>query len=726
MGTKNIFLSLLLLWLTLSLSTLLPAQHINDNHWHTRHHDFDRGHPTEAPPPKAHYSSGIQLNNDTIHAVLFDGTGTSLENRHIALTLAGIVNRDAPRLYLLNVYETWSYPYTDETWRDIYQDAGATSFTVISDIHELVEHFADDINGAITYDPSLNYGNFEGQNFRWQAEVAAMLGGLTDCIPLPYTNTSMDIPRPDSVAVPDPFHGQDTLWVAAELELTEHPWSDAALSQEERYFLILDWALENLLPRTNPRKFYLREITDWAVSQRMFQLNLAGTETLNFYSLSDEKAEKIEQVMTYMHDNHPDEIFHVYGWMRPEPLVQWISGWGGSFHETLLANLSWHHTFPADESFTYERPSSTSSEEVELENKHYVVFIGSEGDAGNWNAGFQAGAWLSQARGEVPVGWGFNLHFFKTFPFMGQYYYASATPNDGFLSVTHPLGYAYSDMFPENFLPDALERSAWKVQQYDVPSVYAYKHYNGAGVSTYRGVEISNNYDFNKLGAFAEQAGIDLTFLFDPHLATQQYYQQYGGLLFNHVNDNTFYSNVVDLEDAAQRIINKVSNKPRPSFLLAGYQRLRADGTAIGGGNPADITLPRLKTLMEKVQSDEEAGDNVKFVTPEQFTVLLQKKLETLSTPGYNAPTASHFTVHSPHRGELLINLETEAHEDMHIRLFNTSGQQVKEIRKAVTRGSNTLSIAIPHLGDGVYIIQLSGRHTVASQKFVYGYGSMR
>ena len=44
--------------------------------------------------------------NDQINAVIYDGTGTSLENRHIAMTLAGIVNRDAPRLYLLNVYET--------------------------------------------------------------------------------------------------------------------------------------------------------------------------------------------------------------------------------------------------------------------------------------------------------------------------------------------------------------------------------------------------------------------------------------------------------------------------------------------------------------------------------------------------------------------------------------------------------------------------------------------
>ncbi|MFW5724885.1 MAG: GxGYxYP domain-containing protein [Bacteroidota bacterium] len=664
--------------------------------------------------------SALTVVSQTHQAILYDGSGTPPEHKIAAMTLAGIVNRDAPRLYLQNVYETWSYNQTDETWREIYASDGGVVFTQIHNLDDLILHFSDHIHGVITYDPALTYGNFSGQNFRWQAEVAAMAGGLTDCIPLPYNYSLSGIDYPDTIAVPDHFHGQDTIYIPAKLELESHPWSDADISQEERYFLILDWALQTLLPRTNTRKFYLREITDWAVSQRMFQLNLAGSESLNFYSLTDEKAEKIEQVMTYLRNSHPDEVFHVYGWMRPEPLVQWISAWGGSFHETLLGNLSWHHSFPADQDFTYQRPSWITPDEVTLENKHYVIFIGTEGDAGNWNFGFQSGAWLSSARGDVPLAWGFNLHFFKEFPFVGQYYFKTATPNDGFISVTHPLGYAYSDMFPESFLPDAIERSSWKIDRYKIPAIYAYKHYNGAGVSSYRDVVISNNYNFQKLGAFAEEMGAELTFLFDPALDTQKAYTMFGGLLYNHVNDDTFYADVTDINAAAQRVVNKLANKPRPSFLLAGYQRLRSDGTAIGVNNKADITLPRLQQLMEMVLADPETGQHVEFVTPEQFTWLLQKSLEPVSTREPSSLHSSNITSYYDGSGNLKVNAWITQYETLYFSVLDLSGRLLMQKEQDFAPGYSVYTVPLGNLPSGMYILHVKGTNVFMSRKFIF------
>ncbi len=653
-----------------------------------------------------------------INAVIYNGTGSSPENKLIALTLAGIVNRDAPRLYLVNVYEAWSYNQTDEMWRDIYTNDGNVNFTQITDINQLIQYFSNDINGAITYDPSLTYANFSGQNFRWQAEVAAMIGGLTNCIPLPSTNETIVVERPDSVWVPDYFHGQEALKVSARLDSSLHPWNNDELTQEQRYFSILEWAIENLLSRTNPHKFYLREITDWAVNQRMFQLNLAGTESLQFASLVNEKAEKIEQVMSYMQASNPNEIFHVYGWMRPEPLVQWISAWGGSFHETLLSNLSWHHVFPVNDDFVYQRPSELSYEDVTIDNKYYVIFIGSEGDAGNWNAGFQSGAWHSAARGNVPLGWGFNLHFFREFPFLGQYYFRTATANDGFIAVTTPLGYAYSDMFPESYLPDAIEKTMWKVQKYNIPTTYAYKHYNGAGVSDFRGITISNNYNFNKLGEFAENTGTELTFLFDPALSTQQVYSQYGGLLFNHVNDNTFYGNVTDLNATAQGIINRLKNKPRPGFLLAGYQRLRQDGTSIGSGNPADITLPRLEQLMDIIKADPEIGDNIEFVTPEKFTWLLKKRILEASVQYSNQ--GATFSTFINAFGELAVNISATQGKKLDIQIYDLTGRLLIEKSNLASTHQTTHKISLAGLPHGMYIILVFDGQFQTFKKIVF------
>lgn len=659
------------------------------------------------------------VKSSPLSAVLYNGTGTAAENKLIAMTIAGIVNREAPRLYLLNVYEAWSYSQTDEMWRDIYTEYGNAEFTVITDINELVQYFAEDLNGAITYDPALTYGNFSGQNFRWQGEVAAMIGGLSNCIPLPYNNTAINIYKPDSVWVPDHFHGQDPIKISARLELAEHPWSNSLLTQEQRYFTILDWALESLLSHTNPRKFYLREITDWAIGQQMFQMNLAGTESLNFYSLSDEKAGKIEQVMEYLRTSHPGDIFHVYGWMRPEPLVQWISAWGGSFHETLLSNLSWHHIFPVDNNFVYDRPSALLPGTTLLEDKHYVLFIGSEGDAGNWNFGFQAGAWHSSLRGEIPLGWGFNLHMFETFPFLGQYYFRTATENDGFISVTTPLGYAYPDMFPATFLSGAIEKTAELLQAYQIPSVYAYKHYNGAGVSVFRGIEISNNFNFNKLGSFAQQTGTDLTFLFDPALQTQKVYTNFGGLLYNHVNDETFYADVRDLSAVSDRIVNKLRNKPKPNFLLAGYQRLRQDGFAIGASNPADITLSRLQVIMENVYNNAELGQDVIFVTPEQFSDLLNQNLGLTTSVSQHERLLPKANIFTDVNGIAWLHLRLSEPQRVQVRLFDVSGKLVQEMTCEVAAVHDAMQLSTSNLSRGVYVIHLTGSDFQTSLKFL-------
>ncbi len=656
------------------------------------------------------------LHAQTTDAFIFNGAGKPTEEKLIAMTIAGIVNREEPNLFLLNVYETWSFQQTDETWRDIYEQEGQVNFKPINSIQQLINQFAHYLNGAVTYDPDLFYGNFPGQNFRWQAETAAMVAGLADCIPLPYNNASIEINKPDSVWVDDHFHGQGKIKITAKLELSSHPWNNADLTQEERYLLLLDWGLENLLDRTNPECFYLREITDWTIQKRMFQMNLAGTESLNFYSLSDTKAEKIEQVMTYLRTSRPGALFHVYGWMRPEPLVQWVSAWGGSFHETLMGNLSWHHVFPGNDDFEYVRPSIQEAEDAAIEDKHYVLVLGSEGDAGNWVVGFQSGAWLSGYRGETPVGWGFNLHMFQEFPFLAQYYFQTASANDGFVAVTSPVGYAYPDVFPDGYYQNAIDQSSALLEKYDIPTVYAYKHYNGAGTSTYRGVEISNNFKFDELGQFYDATQTPLTILFDPALQTQTTYNRYGGLLYNHVNDQTFYANVTDLNTSANRIVQKLSGKSRPSFLLSNYQRFRQDGTAVTANNPADMTLQRLKQMQQMVMDDTEVGEHVEFVTPEKFTALLQKHLNQTNIQDQSIDKETpHVEFFMDRNRQMHLQWEKNMDPETQLQVFDVTGRLVLQ----EFLDTSPAEIDLQKLEPGIYVVMLSAKDLFWSRKFL-------
>ncbi len=653
-----------------------------------------------------------------IDAVLFNGGGKAAEEKLIAMAVAGIVNREVPKLYLLNVYETWSYSQTDEHWRDIYASDGNVNWTVISETDELVQHFKSFINGAITYDPALTYGNFTGQSFRWQAEIAAMLGGLTDCIPLPYNDTKININKLVAVEVPDYFNGKDPLQVTAQLELASHPWNNPSLNPEERYLANLDWALDHLLDRCNTQKFYLREITDWAINQRMFQLNIGGTHELYFNSLSDIKAEKMERVMAYMRASHPGEIFHVYGWMRPEPLVQWISAYGGSFHETLFCNLSWHAIFPVDADFDYSRPSSVATQDLVLEDKHYLLFISSEGDAGNWVAGFQGGAWNSSTRGDIPLGWGFNFQMFEEFPFLGQYYFRSATANDGFVAVTTPLGFAFPDLFPESYWDDATEKTLGLATKFEIPAVYAYKHYNGAGVSVFRGVTISNNFNFAKMGRFADATDNELTLLFDPALQTQTAYTNYDGVLFNHIGDDTFYGDVSDLNKVRDRIVGTLQSKSKPSFTLGGYNRFRQDGISIGPNNASDITLPRLKTIMNSIQNDLEVGADVEFVTPEKFAKLLRIALGKTSVES-PMDNNSKLVLFSNNSDELHLNLTLDQPENLLVTMYDVSGQVIYQTTWAMTSKSDRKIIPIGFLKRRVVIVNVSNKNVFLNQKFV-------
>lgn len=649
-----------------------------------------------------------------LDAYVYNGTGQSAENKLIAMTIAGIVNRDAPRLYLRNVYETWSYSETDETWENLYKTTGETNFTIITDINVLVQTFKTYLKGAITYDINLTYSNFTGQSFRWQAEAAAMLGGLTDCIPISSTNTVIDINKPTTVDLPDYFNGQPIVQVTAKLELTSHSWNNTALTQEQRYFAWLDWALDNLLPRCNTSKFYIREITDWAINQRMFQLNLAGTEDLRFTSLSDEKAAKIERVMNYLKAKQPKEIFHVYGWMRPEPLVQWISAYGGSFHETLLSNLSWHHVFPVNQNFNYKRASDVDFSNTVLENKYYVLFISSEGDAGNWNIGFQGGAWQSSTRGQVPLAWGFNLQMFEEFPFVAQYYFNTATINDGFMAVSTPLGYAYPDVFPSAYLPDAKAKTSALMNKFNVSSIYSYKHYNGAGSSLYRGITISNNFNFSNLGSFSGQTNSQLTVLYDPGLTTQKAYTNYGGLLYNHINDDTFYADVSNLTTARDRIVGKLSGKTKPRFLLAGYERFRYDNATL---ETNDITLPRLKTLMESIKANATVGADVEFVTPEKFTYLLRKSLGLSTDVQVHENNGQKLLVFSDKNRNLQLNLQLDNAQPVQIRVADLTGKLIFTENWDMTLPNDFKTISIKQ--KGIFLLNIKGQNVNITTRII-------
>jgi hypothetical protein len=645
-------------------------------------------------------------------AVLYNGASATQEQRLLAMTLAGIVNRDSARLYLLNVYETWSYSLTDERWRDLYRSRGQVVFDSTKNILTLIDRFRSFLNGAITYDPAQYFSNFTGQSFCWQGEQAAVIGALTNRLPVSASLApALGLQIADSVLVTDAFDGDSAIWVPGRIELSTLPWNNTALNAEQRYLTILDWGVQNLLPRCNPKKFYIRELTDFTTQKRMYQVNLAGTADLDLNSMPVARAGILERVLTYLHERNPSSIFHIYGWIRPEPMAQWFAFFGASFHETLLGNLSWHAAFPvAPRAFL--RPAAIAPDTASLRDKYYVLFVGSEGDASNWHMGFQSGAWLSPSRGSVPIGWGWNLHLFQECPFVAAYYYDTATPNDGFLSVTSPLGYAYPDLWQNDVWQGAIDSTKQLMQKFGVRDVYGYKHYAGAGTMVYRGKTISNSFNFSRYGQFQAAAQTNLTILFDPLAPSQTPFTTHGPLMFNHENDGSFYGEALDLNVMAARIIANLKKQTRPGFLLAGYQRFRQDDFA-NRSDPgsADISVPRLAQLVQLLAADPVVGQYVEAVTPELFSGLMRKKFGLLhaETPG-DLPSTSALRQNfpNPFNPATIIQFRLPTAGRARLVVYDQLGREVARLVDGfLPAGIHSAEFAGNNLAAGVYAYRL-------------------
>lgn len=173
--------------------------------------------------------------------VLFRGTGLAYSDKILVMSLAGIVNRDSARLFLWNVYETWSYKQADEDWGNIYRERGGIVFDTISSVAQLVNRFRPFISGGVQYDFNRFYSNFGGQNFNWQAEFAAVIGGLTDRLPVTASiAVTYNLPMVDSILVHDVFNSDTVRYIPTKLDNSALRWNASGLTEEQRYFAIID------------------------------------------------------------------------------------------------------------------------------------------------------------------------------------------------------------------------------------------------------------------------------------------------------------------------------------------------------------------------------------------------------------------------------------------------------------------------------------------------------
>lgn len=363
----------------------------------------------------------------------------------LLLNLQGMVNRDAPRLFL-DTEGRNDWGPADRRWMEVYSQTKGIVFEPIETFDDLVQEFASFIDGLVIFDPKLDASRY----------VALTLAGLTGCL----------------AVSPDQIKG-----ALADLP-TRQDLCDKFTTGVNAY----DWALTNLRPHCSNTIAYsagqshddvnlghdvgIILALDYAIAHKGFVFNLSPCPEPATYDFEKEHVKGHPEDAAMM-----DRIFDtytapakIYGWNEPEwPFTSRISQHGHMLMCGRGSNLSFHQHVPAQVESAelqiqrgeapvfpeFKQTAETQPDAANVEDKYYIAFMTNEGDTPRVITTFFFGAWENPDRGDIPINWGICPTLVSDFPAIAEYYYSTATPNDYFYAGVSGTGYAFIDRLPD-------------------------------------------------------------------------------------------------------------------------------------------------------------------------------------------------------------------------------------------------------------------------------------
>jgi len=369
---------------------------------------------------------------------VFDLRGASQDIQLSATTMAGLINRPLPKVYLITSNE--EVFWLKEALGSIPQETSpATADTVLE---ALLINFRNAIEGMIIYDP----GFIDSINIA--TTMAGQRGGI----------------------VVSPMQAQDfqqayKLPILADLRT--YNWK----SRLQAY----DWARQNLLPNSSSRVVAGLDPNN-AAGLRSF---LVATNTFVYYLDS----RNFLPDLTYGCQSERglmQEIFKEYspgaihlGWFIDE-------GSGVSLTSDAAIAVLASDYFYNLEVWTSIQPTTnarvTSLDQVVPSlsaNQVAISFTISDGDNLQYIQHRMQRLWRDSARGSLPLGWTISPVLIQAAPSMAAYYYRTASANDEFVAGPSGAGYMFPSRWPAQELPGFLERTGRLMQSMSLTTLEA-------------------------------------------------------------------------------------------------------------------------------------------------------------------------------------------------------------------------------------------------------------
>jgi hypothetical protein len=379
-----------------------------------------------------------------------------------AATLQGVINRKAPRLYLLSQEDV-----RPQYWLKTFMQPGrwlnGRRTEPLADLGAVVKRAGNDLRGAVIWDPTVAAS----------VNVATTIAGVEDAVVLSPELAARHLGTWKIPVLKDlrgQFTGKETgskkndayRWAIREylargqcsahwLCLFEDAFSTRSTG-DLGYVVTRDWAVKNRsfvfdlspwgdeVPGDDPGQRAGTDLETYRLILSTMLENSAGkqmTELAGFFAFA-----KYSNVPGHRsaHDPVPTEWESV-----------WLMSPFNCYQNTVASdcyNQSLHSQAPR-RPLTQRRPPIRTG----LTNKAYVAILMADYDSATPLYSFLPRHWDDPERGKLPLAWGINPNLIETYPDIFAHLYQTATPNDHFTADASAAGYMNPNRVLQENLP---------------------------------------------------------------------------------------------------------------------------------------------------------------------------------------------------------------------------------------------------------------------------------
>ena len=440
------------------------------------------------------YTLDYDLNNSQLVECLWDDI-------HAVVTLQGIVNRDAPRLFINYVVE--SGIEIDTYWWNKYRQPGKwlhdKDTVVYKDIVELIDEYKHFISGVVLYDSSIASTSNVASSVAGAENLIAVRydtnpGSLYSRIILsgPKLKVKVRLINEDGTPL---FTGKGIIPgtnrnSTGSIKNDPYIWfiekymkTNKCTGEFGAYYIDQKWREK---PKTTVVNHHTLTNHDFFVSKNAFFFDLSpwgdepATDDVN-QPIGTDLATLKEFLAEAYRINNGEKMCYIGGF--PSWAFKYTERVGGTHGDVptewefskligaynafkdadaigfgALANASFWTHFPLKEKYPQKRITIeelkqrgyiNENGQVDFKGRDFIIFYVGDYDASSWVAQRTPTIWDSKSRGKVPMMWAISPVLEKRVPMALHYYRETATPNDYFVAADNGAGYLMPGMLQE-------------------------------------------------------------------------------------------------------------------------------------------------------------------------------------------------------------------------------------------------------------------------------------